>query len=389
MTLVVTFFHFRQLRPSNRIAHRDAMTNKCNMKKLQINAQVTAMTTLIEHIGNVTSLVVTIHFTTNLSWFLSRLILEILFYCIIVPHSFLMNTSDNKNRIMEYGWKGVIQNLIGRRSNRTAAGPNCNEENVPTAPKTISENSNNADNNQYDLSQKENEGAEATQTFTTSKISFERDETASTLEGLVAKRLDTTVKSKSGIIKHGRKCSSELIEMQENQPNAPEILSVGELEKQGRKHEMMQKMIRRMLNTIHDEESYLERFTNLLIFNNLCAKGMVVSEYEMENIPFCKTKGKTDIDGNDEEHDGDGSDNTFVSSSNTRTFRKFDDRFGITEAWIKDIVKPPLKGCVEDRINARKQMVLHLSSLFGDHETCEQAIRKWIDLEEGFVDNQG
>ena len=93
-------------------------------------------------------------------------------------------------------------------------------------------------------------------------------------------------------------------------------------------------------------------------------------------------------DRNDEEHDGDGSDNTFVSSSNTRTFRKFDDRFGITEAWIKDIVKPPLKGCVEDRINARKQMVLHLSSLFGDHETCEQAIRKWIDLEEGFVDNQ-
>ena len=99
------------------------------MKKLQINAQVTAMTTLIEHIGNVTSLVVTIHFTTNLSWFLSRLIFEMLFYCILVPHSFLMNTSDNKNRIMEYGWKGVIQNLIGRRGNRIATSPNCNEEN--------------------------------------------------------------------------------------------------------------------------------------------------------------------------------------------------------------------------------------------------------------------
>ena len=69
--------------------------------------------------------------------------------------------------------------------------------------------------------------------------------------------------------------------MQKDHSKAPEILSVGELEKQGRKHEMMQKMIRRMLNTIHDEESYLEGFTNLLIFNNLCAKGMVVSEYEM------------------------------------------------------------------------------------------------------------
>ena len=388
MTLVVTFSHFRQLSPSNRIAHRDAMTNKCNMKKLQINAQVTAMTTLIEHIGNVTSLVFTIHFTTNLSWFLSRLILEILFYCIIVPHSFLMNTSDNKNRIMEYGWKGVIQNLIGRRGNRIATSPNCNEENVPTAQKTISENSNVADNDRYDQSQKKKEGAEVTQASITSKLSFEGDKSPSTLESLFAKRLDPTIKSKSSIIKNSTTCLSEFIEMQKNHSTAPEILSVGELEKQGRKHEMMQKMIRRMLNTIHDEESYLERFTNLLIFNHLCAKGMVVSEYEMENIPFCKTKGKTDIDGNDEEHDGDGSDNTFVSSSNTRTFRKFDDRFGITEAWIKDIVKPPLKGCVEDRINARKQMVLHLSSLFGDHETCEQAIRKWIDLEEGFVDNQ-
>ena len=108
------------------------MTNKCNMKRLQINAQVTAMTTLIEHIGNVTSLIVTIHFTTNFSWFLSRLILEMLFYCIIVPHSFLMNTSDNKNRIMEYGWKGVFQNLIGRRRNKIAASPNCDKENRQT-----------------------------------------------------------------------------------------------------------------------------------------------------------------------------------------------------------------------------------------------------------------
>ena len=109
-----------------------------------------------------------------------------LFYCIIVPHSFLMNTSDNKNRIMEYGWKGVIQNLIGRRSNRILASPNCNEENVPTAPKTISENSNVADNHQYDLSQKEKEGAEATQTFTTSKISFERTLTISPIVAMWA-----------------------------------------------------------------------------------------------------------------------------------------------------------------------------------------------------------
>ena len=389
MTLVVTFSHFRQLSPSNRIAHRDAMTNKCNMKKLQINAQVTAMTTLIEHIGNVTSLVVTIHFTTNLSWFLSRLILEMLFYCIIVPHSFLMNTSDNKNRIMEYGWKGVIQNLIGRRGNRIAASPNCNEENVPTAQKTISENSNVADNDQYDQSQKKKEGAEVTQASITSKISFERDKSPSTLESLFAKQLDPTIKSKSSIIKNSTTCLSEFIEMQKNHSKAPEILSVGELEKQGRKHEMLQKIIRQMLNTINDEDSYLDRFKNLLIFNNLCAKRMVVSEYELENIQFCMTKGKTEIDGNDEEHDGDGSDNIPVSSSKTKTFTKVDDRFGLTEAWIKNIAKPQLKGCIEDRINARKQMVLNLSSLYDDHETCEQAIRKWIDLEEGFVDNQG
>ena len=166
---------------------------------------------------------------------------------------------------------------------------------------------------------------------------------------------------------------------------------------------MLQKIIRRMLKSINDEESYLEQFRNLLIFNNLCTKGMVVSEYELENAPFRARKDKTDKDGNDVEYNGEHNDKhneeniekdirngsliTPVSSYQNRTFRNLDEKVEITDAWKENIVKAPLKGCVEDRTNARKQMVLSVSCLYDDHETCEQAIQKWINLEERFVEN--
>lgn len=35
----------------------------------------------------------------------SNLILAMILFDIILPHSFLMNTSENKNRIVELGWK--------------------------------------------------------------------------------------------------------------------------------------------------------------------------------------------------------------------------------------------------------------------------------------------
>ena len=38
-------------------------------------------------------------------------------YMVVVPYSFLMNTSHNKNRIVEHGWKTVFNNILGMKQN--------------------------------------------------------------------------------------------------------------------------------------------------------------------------------------------------------------------------------------------------------------------------------
>ena len=78
------------------------------------NAKVTAITILLEHIGNATVIIHGVHFTTRSSWKLSILIHEMFCYCIFTPYAFLMNTSDNKNRIIKYGWSNVLKNIIGK-----------------------------------------------------------------------------------------------------------------------------------------------------------------------------------------------------------------------------------------------------------------------------------
>ena len=103
--------------PSNSNVASDNLSheaNYINMKKLQVNAQVTATTAFIETFTQAMIVVVLLHNkgTTYLS-----LVLGMLLYQIILPYAFLMSTSHNKNRIVEFGWKIVFYNLIGRSKN--------------------------------------------------------------------------------------------------------------------------------------------------------------------------------------------------------------------------------------------------------------------------------
>ena len=43
-------------------------------------------------------------------------------YMLILPYAFLMNTSHNKNRVIEHGWKNVFMNVV-RKGNNSAVIP--------------------------------------------------------------------------------------------------------------------------------------------------------------------------------------------------------------------------------------------------------------------------
>ena len=88
--------------------------NRLNMKKVQVNTQVRAMISFLEAASQITHIFLLWY---NKGTHPSNLTLAIIIYDIFLPHSFLMNTSQNKNRIIELGWKNVFKNLIGMKTN--------------------------------------------------------------------------------------------------------------------------------------------------------------------------------------------------------------------------------------------------------------------------------
>ena len=79
-----------------------------NMRIVTVNAQVTAMISIAEIIGFLIITIISVIAKTSI-------VGEILFPLlqnIILPYAFLMNTRENKHRIVEKGWKNVLRNTI-------------------------------------------------------------------------------------------------------------------------------------------------------------------------------------------------------------------------------------------------------------------------------------
>ena len=109
-----TLLHFRKMLPNrNNISARalSKRANENNARRIHVNAQVTAMTTLLESMYIISFFVVLlcIHEKQNFVTLIQGMGL----YLVLLPYVFLMNTSHNKNRIMVRGWKNVFKNIIG------------------------------------------------------------------------------------------------------------------------------------------------------------------------------------------------------------------------------------------------------------------------------------
>ena len=74
-----------------------------------INSQITATISILETSTNIAFIILLWYFrgTTYFS-----LLLPLTLYDVILPFAFLSNTSDNKNRIVEEGWKYVFKNML-------------------------------------------------------------------------------------------------------------------------------------------------------------------------------------------------------------------------------------------------------------------------------------
>ena len=108
------FSFFSKVDPSSNVIVAESLcasVNKENVRRMKVNAQVTAVTSVIEVLGNILQWVIWI-FVTKFAGY-GTLIQSILLYFIILPYVFLMNTRENKNRIVDEGWMTVVKNALG------------------------------------------------------------------------------------------------------------------------------------------------------------------------------------------------------------------------------------------------------------------------------------
>ena len=92
------------------------------MRKILVNTQITAMISILET-STTLSYVFIVFFAIRTSY--ASILQLLVLYCLIVPYSLLMNTSHNKNRVIEHGWKNVFKNLFGKFNNSSQIADAC------------------------------------------------------------------------------------------------------------------------------------------------------------------------------------------------------------------------------------------------------------------------
>ena len=107
-------FFYSQVNPSPDNLAAKSLSNynqKRNMKKVEVNAHVTFFLWIFETLANVSIIIVWMFIYGKTSF--ATLTLSMLLYYVIIPNSFLMNTSHNKHLIVDNGLWNTIRNAMG------------------------------------------------------------------------------------------------------------------------------------------------------------------------------------------------------------------------------------------------------------------------------------
>ena len=129
------------------IPHLQNDSKHIDIRRLKVNAQITALITLIEFLGNLT-LFLHLYFVESNPW--TSTIHGMVFYNIICPYAFLSNTTDNKNRIIDTGWGSIFRNLLGIKQDSMQDSSDDSNENRGTGQENTDCNSSNANDNKTD-----------------------------------------------------------------------------------------------------------------------------------------------------------------------------------------------------------------------------------------------
>ena len=314
------------------------------------------MTTLIELIGGVTFV---IHLYLKKGTSSCTLLHAVVIKCGVMPYAFLMNTSHNKNRIVEKGWKNVLINIVNHPALASFAKDAKETTSSNTKEKTHTPN----EPDELQISKK--------------KVIFEISSSENEVESIAIQKSleDLPCSSKEDWIKNS---------MDETNDEFP-ILDIKRLGKQKYIEFMSYKLAKKLEKGLEDEKLYIEAFKNLLEFTENCKQDKLLSENELEtssaiaytcNKEFSKRKSKKKCNKHPSEvrlssfYEDDNSKNINLESGSPRDSKN---------TRIKEY---------EFRLTKRKEIVVELLQSCKENEKFNRILDQIIDIEESFVTKQ-
>ena len=261
------FCFYRELVSSQRRvtaggANQDGQT--ISQRKILVNAQVKAMISLLELLSNVVYMVIIVS-TVKTSY--TTLIQIMFLYMILLPYAFLMNTSHNKKRIVEYGWSNVLKNLIMKPNN--IVRDDINSPKSAIRPYHIPTNL------------QDQEVAEYSSSNAPINDIIAEDFKTSELGSAIATDAFACVEP----------CSSK-------GTSIPMVLNAEELKHEDEVSSVIlidQRFISKMMEHIDDEPKYLEFFKDFVSFQEHCNEGKDPSQFQAEGESIYHTTIKSQL----------------------------------------------------------------------------------------------
>ena len=272
-----------------------------------------------------------------------------------------MNTSHNKNRIIEHGWKNIFKNIIGKPNSSISTDSDTNEssENVLTVKMGM-----------YGGKQKKKKVVTADMFVTkSSRSSYNNYEC-------------TSDQFQHGINDDEKPSSSKGQGDETENGSSSTVLKVRGLNQVKNQKLSSKQLVQGMLDASDDEEKYLQTFRYFVIFVNYCNEGNDPDEFRLHNDilhnqaasinSVSKTitvKGKCSTSRN--------------KNSKSKGKRKNTDNDQNFNSSSED--KNMLKGDKEERMSSRRELLFQIRSCKENTEPFHSLSERLIDLEESFI----
>ena len=279
-----------------------------------------------------------------------------LVYHVILPYAFLMNTSHNKNRIVEQGWINVFRNLFG-----------C----IFSSTSRVTEPNNSKGSIAHDIIEKNNKGEDdvkENKIFTVSEnydnCGISTSSVFNTLNCPTDNSSDPSASSERGMTSNNDENCRTTNEDQENHSlNLQNNYSIAR---------NLASNMSLILESEEKEEVYIHYFKQIVMVNECNKQEQIVSEIELSKEFSLGLRFNVDHQKRMKHH---------KKKQKTKTRNA---KISTNDMEIADI-KCDLSGTFEKRRQLRKELLVKMTCPNVPNDPFDILMEKLIDLEEGFI----